>query len=292
MKVEQHIRRIDRIGQEHTDIYVLNLCYVDSANILSWPAPHTSSEIGAIVGTQQLSLLPVTREEFQQLADKTLTPTALGNQRATERALRASRRTASMEMPPQDLYSTYLRLEQQRGRTQLPVDLDTLWATLAQSAYLRALGCRVSPDVEQQIMLLARIPHVPDGTAVTTSRTTFETGVPELKSGLHFATYGNPVFDAILVHLETFDLPECIRRLEVDVPDMPVKVVGYAVAHVGQDGTSACRLVTALHDLATIQIHESVRFTDTDIEPLGLTLMTRRGEGMGNDLCPCHGSRR
>jgi hypothetical protein len=42
-----------------------------------------------------------------------------------------------MEMPPQDLYSTYLRLEQQRSHTQLPVDLDTLWETLAQSAYLR-----------------------------------------------------------------------------------------------------------------------------------------------------------
>ena len=62
---------------------------------------------------------------------------------------------------------SYLRMEQQRDHTPLPVDLDTLWETLAQSAYLHALGCRVLPAVEQRIMLLAGIPDVPDGTAVT-----------------------------------------------------------------------------------------------------------------------------
>ena len=189
-----------------------------------------------------------------------------------------------LSVPPQDLYNTYLRLEQQRGHTPLPVDLDTLWETLAQSAYLRALGCRVLPDVEQRSMLLACIPDVPDGTAVTTSRTTFEVGVPILEGRLHFATYGDPVFDAILVHLVTFDLPECLRRLEVDVPDLPVKVVAYAVAHVGQDGTIACRLVTALHELATIQIHEGVRLTDTDIEPLRQSLMARIREAYQTTL--------
>ena len=284
MKVEQRIGRIDRIGQEHADIYVLNLCYADSAEHIVYGRLLTRlAEIGAIVGTQQLSLLPVTREEFQQLADKTLTETEL-EQRATERALWARRRTASMEMPPQDLYSTYLRLEQQRDHTQLPVDLDTLWETLAQSAYLRALGCRVLPDVEQRIMLLAGIPDVPDGTAVTASRTTFEVGVPALAGRLHFATYGNPVFDALLAHLATFDLPECIRRLEVDVPDLPVKVVAYAVAHAGQDGTIACRLVTALHELATVQLHEGVRLTDTDIEPLRQALTTRVREAYQTTL--------
>ena len=173
MKVEQRIGRIDRIGQKHKDIYVLNLCYVDSAEHIVYGRLLTRlADIGAIVGTQQLSLLPVTREEFQQLADKTLTETEL-EQRATERALLARHRTASMEMPPQDLYSTYLRLEQQRGHTQLPVDLDTLWETLAQSTYLRALGCRVLPDAAPQPSCSWQVsPGVPDGTAVTASRTT------------------------------------------------------------------------------------------------------------------------
>jgi superfamily II DNA or RNA helicase len=284
MKVEQRIGRIDRIGQEHTDIYVLNLCYADSAEHIVYGRLLTRlAEIGVIVGTQQLSLLPVTREEFQQLADQTLAETEL-EQRATERALWARRRTASMEMSPQDLYSTYLRLEQQRGHTQLPVDLDTLWETLAQSAYLRALGCRVLPDAKQRIMLLARIPDVPDGTAVTTSRTTLERGVPALAGRLHFATYGNSVFDALLAHLAPFDLPECIRRLEVDVPDLSVKVVAYAVAHAGQDGTIACRLVTALHELATVQLHEGVQLTDIDIEPLRQALTTQVREAYQTTL--------
>jgi len=66
MKVEQRIGRIDRIGQEHRDIYVLNLCYVDSAeHIVYGRLLKRLADVGAIVGTQQLSLLPVTREEFQ-----------------------------------------------------------------------------------------------------------------------------------------------------------------------------------------------------------------------------------
>jgi len=161
------------------------------------------------------------------------------------------------------------------GQKQLPVDLDTIWDTLSQSTYLRALGCRVLPDVEQKIMLLAHIPNVPDGTAVTTSRATFEVGVPELEGRLHFATYGDPAFEAILAHIETFDLPPCIQRLEVDVPEVPVKVVGYAVAPRSGDGTPACRLVTAIHDLAMVQMHEDARLTDTDIEPLRHALAAR-----------------
>ena len=161
------------------------------------------------------------------------------------------------------------------GQKQLPVDLDTIWDTLSQSTYLRALGCRVLPDVEQKIMLLAHIPNVPDGTAVTTSRATFEVGVPELEGRLHFATYGDPAFEAILAHIETFDLPPCIQRLEVDVPEVPVKVVGYAVAPMGEDGRTACRLVTAIHDLAMVQMHEDARLTDTDIEPLRHALAAR-----------------
>jgi hypothetical protein len=167
---------------------------------------HRLAEVGAMVGTQQLSLLPVTREEFQQLADKTLSEGEL-ERRATERARLARRRTASMEMPPEELYATYLRLEQQQAQTHIPVDLDTIWSTFAQSAYLRALGGRVMPDEDQQIMELANIPALLDGTAVTTSRPTFDVGVSALEGRLHFATYGDPAFEAVLAQVGTFELP-------------------------------------------------------------------------------------
>ena len=65
MKVEQRISRIDRIGQRHAAIYVLNLCYVDSAEqIVYEPLLRRLADAGEIVGTQQLSLLPVTHDEF------------------------------------------------------------------------------------------------------------------------------------------------------------------------------------------------------------------------------------
>ena len=70
MKVEQRIGRIDRIGQQHRDIYVLNLCYADSAEEIVYGRLLTRlAEVVTIVGTQQMSLLPVTPEEFLDLAN-------------------------------------------------------------------------------------------------------------------------------------------------------------------------------------------------------------------------------
>jgi hypothetical protein len=280
MKVEQRIGSIDRIGQEHEDIYVLNLCYVDSAEqIVYGRLLQRLTDVGAIVGTQQLSLLPVTRDEFQQLAAQTLTATELEKQ-AHERAMLAQRRTASMEMSPRDLYQTYLRLEQQTDQKPIPVDLDLIWETLTHSAYLRALGCRIMPDAEQRIMVLGNLPDLPEGTAVTTSRTTFDVGIPALEGRLHFATYGDPAFEAILTQLEAFDLPACLRRLEVDLPDVPVQVVGYAVAHADHEGKTGCRLITSLHDLKNLRIDETRDLTDADVAPLSTAL-----EAMARNEC-------
>ena len=70
MKVEQRIGRIDRIGQQHRDIYVLNLCYADSAEDIVYGRLLTRlAQVVKIVGTQQMSLLPVTPEEFLDLAN-------------------------------------------------------------------------------------------------------------------------------------------------------------------------------------------------------------------------------
>ncbi|MBX6354203.1 MAG: helicase, partial [Thermoflavifilum sp.] len=69
MKIEQRIGRIDRIGQRHDRVYVLNLCYAQSEEgevydrLLRRLADATH-----VVGPQRLSLLPVEKEEFQQLA--------------------------------------------------------------------------------------------------------------------------------------------------------------------------------------------------------------------------------
>lgn len=284
MKVEQRIGRIDRIGQTHEDIHVLNLCYLDSAEeVVYGRLLQRLTDVGAVVGTQRLALLPVTREEFQQLAENTVTEAEV-ERRATERATQARHRTASMEMLPKDLYQTYLRMEQQRDPTPVPVDLDAIWKTLSHSNYLRSLGCRLIPDEAQCLMSLANIPPLPDGTAVTTSRTTYDRGAPDVGGRLHFATYGDPAFEALLTHMGGFGLPDCIRRLEVENPVASVGLVGYAVAHLDEAGKTTYRLVTSMHDVATLRLHEGARLTDADVEPLRQSLAALAGASLQRPL--------
>jgi hypothetical protein len=272
MKVEQRIGRIDRIGQVHDRIYVLNLCYTDSAEqIVYGRLLQRLTQAGLIVGTQQLSLLPVTRDEFQSLAEGTLTATEV-ERLATERARRARRRMESMAIPPQELHRTYVRLEQQQHHKQAPVELDFIWETLSQSAYLHALGCQVQADSTKRLLTLDNIPDLPKGTALTASRATYEQGATELQGPLHFATYGDAAFEAVLDQLARFDLPACIRRLAVDIPDIPVTVIGYAIACKNGRGNVECRLVTSMRELDHLELHTEAHLTDAEVHPLRQSL--------------------
>jgi hypothetical protein len=268
MKVEQRIGRIDRIGQRHRDISVLNLCYADSAEeVVYGRLLARLQEAGMIVGTQQLSLLPVTPEEFAKLADKTLSAEALQRQ-AMKRAEAARQRTESMEMSPLELYQIYERLAEQTNQTPTPVDIAAIWQTLCESTYLQQLGCRCHGDAQAQVLTLAHIPGAAADTAVTTSWTTFEVGLAGFEGRLHFATYGDPIFEAILQQIETFPPPACIQRLEVEIPEASATVVGYAVAERGADGRSGCRLVTSWRELATLSLDEAANVSADDGESL------------------------
>jgi helicase-like protein/SNF2 domain-containing protein len=275
MKVEQRIGRIDRIGQRHRDIHVLNLCYADSAEeIVYGRLLARLHDAGIIVGTQQMSLLPVTPDEFAKLADKTLSAETLQRQ-AMERAHEARQRTDSMEMSPEELYQIYERLAEQANQTPAPVDLEAIWQTLRNSIYLQQLGCRGYGEAHEQVMTLTNIPRVVDGTAMTASRTTFDVGLPTFEGRLHFATYGDPAFEAVLQHIEAFPLPECVQRLEVGVPEIPVTVVGYAVAERNSEDQPCYRLVTTWHDLATLQLDVSRSLSEAEVEPLRQRLSAR-----------------
>jgi len=273
MKVEQRIGRIDRIGQKHEKIYVLNMCYADSAEeIVYGRLLRRLANVGAIVGTQQISLLPVTKEEFQQLAERSLSPERL-EKIARERAFLAKRRSEGMEIPPRELYEIYLRLFHQSDEGVAPVGLEDIWGIVSSSRYLYDLGCRVAPDEKKRIMSLAGIHGIPDGAAVTTCRSVFDAGVPELEGMLHFATYGDPAFQAILDQIGQFDLPGCIRRLEVQIEGVPAKIVGYAAAHLDEEGNTVCRLITAIRDLEDLRITEGVDLTEEELAPLHKRLM-------------------
>jgi len=268
MKVEQRIGRIDRIGQRHAHISVLNLCYVDSAEQIVYDRLLTRLvQTGSIVGTQQIAMLPVTLEEFQELAEGRLSAVEL-ERRARERIVLFKQRTASMELPPSDLYEIYARLASHGAASALPVSLEAIWKTLAESRYLRDLGCLVSVNPEQPLLVLRGLQYVPEKSVLTTSRDVFDTGIPGLDGRLHFASYGDPVFEAVLAQVTEYSLPAAMQRLTVSVNGLKAELVAYAVAVCSAGGVQQVRLVTSFDDLEGLQIDETAALTPEALQPL------------------------
>ncbi|SDU41283.1 helicase-related protein [Geopseudomonas guangdongensis] len=198
MKVEQRIGRIDRIGQRHSEISVLNLCYADSAEQFVYERLMQRLEkAGLVVGTQQFSLLPVTVDEFEQLAAKTLDEQQL-EKIALERARQQREHNKLLEIPAQELFDIYTRLEMQYRSLPLPVTLAQIWRSLIESEYLKSCGCQFSPCA--RYITLNGVDPLIDGSNLTVDRELMDVGLPG-EEPLHFASYGDPVFDHLLTHL-------------------------------------------------------------------------------------------
>lgn len=288
MKVEQRIGRIDRIGQIHDDIFVLNLCYSNSAEeVVYGRLLKRLADANLIVGTQQISLLPVEPEEFAQLAEGTLTPEEL-EARARRRIEEQRRRTESMEMRPEELYEIYMRMGKGLtecgfgDRQEAPVDLAAIWEVLSGSEYLRQMGCVVQGQPHQATLTLSGIQGVPDGAVLTISRELYEQGLGDQGPRVHFASYGEPYFDAILEQLGRFELPACVRRIAVPIPVLGeggagagagAELVGYAVACRGSvEGEAAevrqVKLVKSFGDLRGLVLDEATPLREEEIAPL------------------------
>jgi len=194
MKVEQRIGRIDRIGQKYDEIFVLNLCYADSAEQIVYDRLlKRLVQAGDIVGTQQVSMLPVSVEEFNDLAAGDITPEQLETI-ARERIILQNKRRQSMEIPAKELYEIYIRLNETRGEKVPPVTLDSIWQTITESNFLEDKGCQTLQDQSNSIIQLSGLPGISDGTCLTTDRNVFEEGGKDLTGRLHFGSYGDPVF--------------------------------------------------------------------------------------------------
>lgn len=282
MKVEQRIGRIDRIGQKHKDIFVQNLCYLGSAEeIVYGRLLDRLAKANMIVGTQQVSLLPVNPEEFQKLAEGMLTPEELVAS-ALERIEIRRKQTESMEINPKDLYDIYMRMA--RASDPAPVNLAVIWEALSGSQYLKDLGCVVSKESARPIWISFGLEYIPDGSILTVSRDLYEEGLADGGARVHFASYGDPFFDSILEHFSSFDLPACIHRITVPVHGMDdVEMVGYAVACRGSGGSNAVRLIRSWADLDSLQLAESESLTEAEIGPLREQL----GRMARDELEPC-----
>ena len=264
MKVEQRIGRIDRIGQKHEQVFVLNLCYVDSAEQIVYERLlNRLVQAGYVVGAQQVSMLPVTREEFNELAAGNLKVETL-EKRARERLAAQDRRNQSMEIPTDQLYEIYMHLKEQFAAQRLPVNLDAIWSALSGARYLRDLGCTVESEPGRRLTIQA-VGGVIDGTVLTVDRDLYETGPGEGQGPLHFASYGDDVFEQILRLYEAYDLPECVVRLREAVPGTKAEVVGYAVACIGQDGNQTVRLITSWEDLDGLTLDEDAVLAEAEL---------------------------
>jgi len=268
MKVEQRIGRIDRIGQKHERIYVLNLCYLDSAEQIVYDRLlKRLAQTGDVVGLQQVSLLPVTEEEFNDLASGILSPEEL-EKRARERILFQKSRTQSMEIPASDLYAIYQRMSEKDLEVASPVTLQSIWDFFLTSGYLKDLGGVFCTGDTPQYFTVRRVEGIPDGTCLTVNRGLYERGGDGLEERLHFASYGDQAFEALMAEFDHYDLPPCVARLSEDVSDLGVEVVAYAAAGMRQDGLSDVRLITSWKDLDGLRLDESFQLSESLLEPL------------------------
>lgn len=288
MKVEQRIGRIDRIGQKHDRIYVLNLCYFGTAEeIVYGRLLQRLAKAEAVVGSQAFSMVHIEEDEFRQLEENELSEEAL-EERIRQRFKQVRIRAKSREIPPDQLYDVYVEMSKRSRRKKTAVDLEKIWTILSTSPYLKAVGCRVK-DPGRHILEINHIPGIDDGTLLTTSRETFEYGIDsiensvkcsepcvdeiEIRSGLlrtrlEFATYGVPAFEVLMEHISQFDKSDAFKRIHIEKTDASGPMVGYAVACMNETGENECRLITSFDELDRIQINEDGHLGNGDCHHL------------------------
>ena len=196
-------------------------------------------------------MLPITEEDFRLLASGELSEHELEEQ-ARERIALQQQRTASMEIPARDLYDIYVRMAQQQKREPLPVSLEQIWQVLCESGYLQEVGCSVSTD--GRVMTVRGVEQVDDGALLTADRMVYDKGLPGESRPIHFASYGDPVFEAILAAVDRFGLPSSVRRLTAPMEGTDTDLVGYAVLTGGENGVAAERLVLSLGEAESLQL--------------------------------------
>ena len=284
MKVEQRIGRIDRIGQKHRKVYVYNLCYINSAEeIVYGRLLKRLSAANLIVGTQQFSLLPVTPEDFQQLAEAKMSPEALYI-KAKKRIELQRKRSESMEMPPHELYDTYMRMAKSKKNKTPPISLSEIWKAITGSEYLLALGLEVcSYEKNEEVAKITGINGVKPNTMLTISRKIYEEGIAEAKENLNFASHGDPIFEAILDYMAKYELPNCVKRITVQVSDLKgVEVVGYAASCYTVNGSRITKLITRWGDLEELKLAVDEELNEYEVEQLKTQLVTLARKEFGH----------
>jgi superfamily II DNA or RNA helicase len=256
MLVEQRIGRIDRIGQRHDHIQVINLCYRGSVEETVYGRLLARlAQADLVVGSQQVALLPVSEEEFEALAEGLLSEEELYD-RAQERCQQTQAQSVRTELEPQRLYDIYQRESQRLTRLDLPVRLASIWEVLVNSAHLRGLGCQVEPFADGEALVLNHVPGIADNTLLTVSRGLLEKGLPESDERvLRFASYGDPIFEHLINYMLSYPQPLSVAPIADAAGTVRSFVVqmaeGDAVTVAGLDATQGLKLATETAPAAT-----------------------------------------
>lgn len=207
MMLEQRIGRIDRIGQHHTQIHVLNYLYQDSVEEVVYSRlVKRFREALTVSGELQFSLLPIQPEDFEDYAKAEGEEGKIDEEelirRAWAHAKRIKERQQLTEFKAEEQKVAYEHLEAQQRSEPLPASLASIWQVISESAYLKALGGGIESFAHGDAFRLVDVPGVPSNTLLTTSRKLFENGLGD-EDGRHlqFATYGDPVFERLLDYM-------------------------------------------------------------------------------------------
>ncbi len=215
MLVEQRIGRIDRIGQLHNHIQVFNLCYQGSAEEVVYKRLLDRLACAEDrVGEQQISLLPITEDDFAKLAAREITEAQL-EVLAKGRLKNSADQRKLTEQNVESLYDIYQKEAARHKTTPIPVRLADIWDALTSSTHLKDLGCEVISVKGEQALAVVGIAGIADGTLLTTSRLLYEKGLAEGDPRhLAFATYGNPDFESLQNYFSQFPVPETVQLCE------------------------------------------------------------------------------
>lgn len=237
MKVEQRIGRIDRIGQKYSDIEVLNMCYLGSTEeIVYGRLLERLKAANLVVGTQQISMLPVEPEEFRDLQNGTLSEAEL-EQKSKQRLKKQQAATAAMEISADDQYEMYKRLSAKAKLQSYPATVQDLWDAFANSPYLASKGASVSGN---------HIWHLPGSEEfceilTTASRNDASANVPYL-------TWGNDGVEAILTAVSR-KIPQNGPIQRISVQNGGIELVAYLVAT-----SNGPTLIQSIQDLEGLHV--------------------------------------
>ncbi len=231
MLLEQRIGRIDRIGQVHHQIFVYNYLYQGSVEEAVYSRlVQRFDEAIRVSGELQFSLLPIQPEDFEDYAKAAGEPGKIDDDELLHRAdlhtKQIKARHQLTEFHADEQQAAYEALAAQQQAQPLPASLSDIWRVISTSEWLVALGGHLVSFSQGDAFCCVNISGIADHTLLTTSRQLFQHGLaPNDPRPLHFATYGDPVFERLL-DWALHPLPDVQKAWQARTPLAAVRVGG------------------------------------------------------------------